>query len=1082
MLRIDTSPYISSILAPFKLGDPMRAGLIACLFVLLIAGPTVAQDFQSPEVLFKKAYDAEFSHDPSKPDLDRAVDYYGRALSRAQELLGREEGRDEAERSEIRIQYCMEWAVKSLASRARTYEKMTPPNVNGALSDYREILSNWKDRAPEKVKELVALAQSKSDRNGVDILLNSFVQKIDAWRREGRIHPSVLKQERESVLQEINDMRGMILTLDHKEDQILAIISEKLQTVCNEEGIVMLIEKLADKRYQRGVSLALQGIMDRYARAQALEADALKAELRIKYVPDNPFKARTYESEVSAVRQQARQERCNLPESIDTPRIFEALGKVIVDESLDEGARTSAISVLTAFNRLQTEAVDVLLKVLQDVNSRVRAAAAEACARVNTQRSEDKHRLADMLMQLVVYEPVNDLDLEKERMTVEQETHPELKELLSKLSEAHLGRDKDVQEMARNALETRKRELVQGIRRKMANVDLVREKAAVSLGAMGVIKAIPSLIDALDDNAAIVRAAAHRALLQVCDPLARVRDATKELPFRIPFHPMAPRSETSKQAELEQLRKERARVPAEKPEYGEAIDKKIALLTATRPFEEGQKEWQRWWESTRGVEILVTAFDTFAREWNFYLPHEVYDVAGFRIKIEAEARFSVDPANERERAEAVIKEFHEDHVQFHLIDIVDLVTRATDPRIAKDVVEWLYKFLDGKVPGRPDVKDVTRMFVGNCLSAVIVAVRDDEARERIRNVVLGNVAERPEIKTGATYVCAYYPRDLDQIELDRTAVEQALRDGNVKVRLAACFAAGMIGVARTAYELGGKIRDAEMEVRLAAARAIARIAGEEGQAERIGQNREFIEKIGERIHHETDDPGAPSNLREPSPEVRAEICFAFGTIRHRNALPFLIRARRDMDERVRHAASVANRRIGARDPQVANILWNMYAPEGQPPPKFSDREGVILSMGDVNSKEYVSQLCEKLTGSGPEPWRTWEPHQRVRRAIALALGEIAYKSPRVRDTLQRALLDPAEEVRAAAYLSLNKLVGGGLSSVREDVIFTGSRDERTQMKVEFMAKLPRDVLERYHKSIGNWLQTNARDVFKDPDQ
>jgi HEAT repeat protein len=1082
MLRIDSSPYISSILAPFKLGDRMRAGLFTCVVALLIAGRPMAQDFQSPEVLFKKAYDAEYSHDPTKPDLDRAVDYYGRALNRAQEILGREEARDEAEKSEIRIQYCIEWAVKSLASRARCYEKMTPPNVSGALGDYREILSSWRDRAPEKVHDLLALAQDKSDRNGVDILLNSFVRKIDEWRRHGRIHPGALEREKESVLADLNDMKGLIQTLDHKEDQVLSMINDKLQRVCNEEGIVMLIEKLADKRYQRGASLALQGIMERYSRAQALESAANKAEFRIKYIPDNPFKARIYESEVSSPRQQARQERFDLPESIDSPRIFEALGKVIVDESLDEGARTSAILVLTGFDRLQTEAVDVLLIVLQDVNSRVRAAAAEACARVNTQQSEDKHRLADMLMKLVVYEPVNDLDLEKERMSIEQETHPELQELLSKLAEAHMGRDKDAQEMARNALETRKRELVHGVLSKLANSDLVREKAAISLGIMGVIKAIPSLVDAMDDNAAIVRSAAHRALVQICDPLARVRDATKELPFRIPFHPMSPRSDSSKQSQLRQLEAERGKVPAEKPEYGEAIDKKIALLTASRPFEEGQKEWQQWWESTRGVEILVTAFDTFAREWNFYQPEEVYDVTGFRIKIEAEARFSVDPANERERAEAVIKEFHEDHVRFHIIDIVDLVSKATDPQIGKDVVEWLYKFLDGKVQGRPDVKDVTRIFVGNCLSAVIVAKSDDEAREKIRNVVLGNIAERPEIKTGATYVCAYYPRDLEQIELDRTAVEQALRDGNLKVRLAACYASGMIGVARTAKELGGKIRDAEKEVRLAAARAIARIAGDEGQARHLGQDKDFMQRVGERIHHETDDPNAPSTVREPDPEVRAEICFAFGTIGHRNAFEYLKRARRDMDERVRYAASVANRRIGAKDPQSANILWGFYAPEGQGPPKFSDREGAILSMGDLNSKEYVAQFCERLIGSGSEPWRSWEPHQRVRRAIALALGEVGHKSPRVRDTLQQALLDPAEEVRAASYLSLNKLVGGGLSSVREDVIFTGRGDERTQIKVEFMAKLPRDVLERYHRSIGNWLQTNARDVFKDPDQ
>ncbi|HLG43319.1 MAG TPA: HEAT repeat domain-containing protein, partial [Planctomycetota bacterium] len=838
--------------------------------------------------------------------------------------------------------------------------------------------------------------------------------------------------------------------------------------------------------YRRGAAVALRAIMERYSRVKEMEDSANKAEFRLKHVPragdapNNKIQEIT-DIEVNNVRKKAAEERRKLPESIETPRIFEALSKVIIDESLDEGPRTEAIKVLTGFDRLQTEAVDVLLQVLQDPNSRVREAAAQACAKVNTQKSDDKHRLADMLMKLVTYEPVNDTDLEAERMGVEQETHPELQPLLSKLAELMIQRKKDEQEIARRELEVKKLELIRGVQRKQANSDLVREKAAISLGLMGVIKGIPALVDSLDDNSEIVRAAALKALLQICEPLGRVRDMTKELPFKIPYDPMAPRSEESKQALIKALEEQKSKAPSDKPEYGEAIDKRIALLNGARPFTDGQKEWQQWWEATRGVDILVTAFDTFVREWSMYDPKVVYDIQGFKIKIEAEARFSVNPQNERERADAVIKEFHVDSVEFHIVDIVDLVQKAQDPQIAKDVVGWLYKFLDGKVAGRSEVKEVTQIFVGNCLARVIDASKDQEARIKVRNVVQGDVAESPEIKTGATYVCAYYPKDMAEIEAEQNAVAQALRDGNLQVRLAACYASGKIGIARTAKELANKLRDPEKIVRLSAARAIGRIAGDEGQAEKLGQDEIFMANVGERIFDETDDPSKQSAIREPDPEVREEICFAFGFIQHHNAFQFLLRARRDMDDRVRYAAAVANSKIGKKDPQSANMLWSkFYAPEGSLP-KFSDREGAILSMGDVNSKDFVGKLCERLVGSGNEPWKTWEPHQRVRRAVALALGEIGHKSPTVRAALEKALLDPAEEVRAASYGSLNKLVAGGLSEVKEDVIFTGKDDSKTQVRVEFMAKLPMDVLKRYHTAIKSWLEVKARDTFKDPD-
>jgi HEAT repeat protein len=482
------------------------------------------------------------------------------------------------------------------------------------------------------------------------------------------------------------------------------------------------------------------------------------------------------------------------------------------------------------------------------------------------------------------------------------------------------------------------------------------------------------------------------------------------------------------------------------------------------------------------VNILVTAFDNFAREWSFYLPEEVYDEQGFRIRISNEARFSVNPENELKRTEEIIREFHEDHVKFYQEDLVDLIVRPKedDPQLRQDVMGWLYKFLSGKVEGRPDVKGVTPHFVGHTLSKVIDAAGDQEMRIKIRNVLNGDLQEPGEIKRGACYVAAYYRLEMGEIELDQSAIGLALGDGNVIVRLAACYAAGRIGTAETAKQLVGKVRDQDVMVRRWAARAIGRIAAAgPGNADLIRQDSLIMEGLGERIwyEHPDDDPNKPNPNRDPVNAVREEICSAFGHIKGLEGLKYLIRARRDMDDTVRFAASRAVSQI-ATDASAVKILWELYDPPEEEDPKFSDREGAILALGDAggNARDRVPALCEKLVGSGNEPWKVWEPHQRVRRAIALALGDIGHKSPRVRDTLVKALSDPAEEVRAAAYQGLNKLVDGGLQGVTQDVPFQGG-----VARVNFMAKLPKDVRAGFVSSISSWLTGQGSSIFTDAD-
>jgi HEAT repeat protein len=1076
----------------------MRARLaaLAALSAAILL-PCGAQDFQSAENLYKKGYDWEqkFNQatraDPAKaPELlGRAIEYYGKAIERA------------ATKNDD------EYSIRASFAQARCYELMDPisedpaNNCYSAVAGKKESLGKYKEPKLGQLTWIVNRAEELLKREGVHMYLNRFARLCYDWRN-GMATPKQLEEEKTKIWQLIQGKGpkgcyGLIQGLDvseaGKEEQVIAFVADKLKEVIDEPNIALLIEKLGSKHHRAGAAVALREVMQQYNRARELDEQANQAEFDAGFIWEgrsdeklpggrsakdlvDEMRKKLTDTTVGEMRDQAKKLRYHMPEGIESPAVFAALTKVIEDVGIDETARTEALMVLTSFDMLGEGLIATLLKALDDPNARVRAAAADVAGKVNTRRSEDKHMIADKLIQLIQYQPEIDTQLIELVTNVEQETHPDLAKLRSALADPKIQNDKAAKELARKALDDKKAELMRDVAWKRANGDLVRQQCAMSLGRLGLIKSLPCLIGYLTeeqkpntqpwqvggmkDSSKTVRQASYEAVLKIIEPLKEVRTVD------LPFDPSAPRNAEMKEKELKAF-DERAKAAPD--EQKSALETAKAELEKKTPRDEDNKKWEEWWVATRAIEVLVQRWDNLMRKWNYYHPNDLYDADGFARKMEAKARFSPNPQKELERSQKVSADF-EKLKGYYREDVVDMCTKAMDPQVAKDTIGHLFNFLGGKVTGRDEEYLAVQMFVADCLAAVAFGTKDEDTKKEIREIVHGFKEKPPEIKTGCAYALAFL--DLSWIGQDETnAAERAVQDGDARVRRAVCFALGKIGNPRSAKHLPPRLMFAaekETAVQIQAARAIGRIAT---QHKSVFQEADFVKEVTVPVYDEIDDPATrDQQKKDPRPEVREEVCYAVGQGAHPNALPYLIRARRDVDERVRYACAWANAQIGKNEPKSGDLLWEIYANKET---KFSDREGAILGIGDVKDSGKVKILCEKLVGVEPEPFRNWEPHQRVRAAIAEALGLIGVRTTQVRDALMKALTDNAEEVRRGAFHALDRLCGANLSKIKRQI-----QTPNGPMETAFQGNLPMVEVQEFLKLFQAFMEGEGRELFK----
>lgn len=1027
--------------------------LLSALCAVLSAPLAAAQpDIQSPENFWKKAasYEADWKRavDPQqKADLlSKALEYYRKGRERAENWMGREEKKAAG----------LEYFIRNSEGIARCLGYQDPPGEADALEAYKKIAEKRSDvegLASEELKSRllpsVAQAEEKVKRNGVDIILEGFARKVEEWRiknPERRPEDSKAMEELKTQVWDMikgkgtEAMYGIVASLDMGPDspgrelQVHSLLAEKLAGLpkdpifCNAEGFQMLIEALAKKTHATGAATALREVTQRFDRdvkSRLQEAEWLKIRLNALPRPGNRTDWKPPLPEID--EGEAAKIRGNMPETLEQPQVLQALLAVLSNPDVEPIAKAAALSCMESFRSLSSEAVAAVHAAFSHPDARVRKAAAVVATKVNPAAAEEKHKLVDEMIRWVQYEPERDVELIAEAHAIEQDEHKDLKDLLAKLATASAGGDKDAVAAAKRDLEAKRKELLAGVAARRGNTEDVREAMATALGTLGLIKAIPALIESLDDENKLVRKASYEALRRIVEPVA------KNKPWKLEFDPDAPPTPEAKNQEIERMKRNEDRAAGE--EEKKAIQAAIREAEARPTRQEQRAAWEQWWKETRGVEVLVTRYYNFIARWTEFLPDELYDGEGFERKMISRGR---DMQEQYRNFGSVLQKEFRETTRLFLMDVTDVAARALDPEAAKHTVELLFGWMNPKPPAEdPEARQYLslQMFVAESLASIVAATKDDATKAKIREIARGHQPAAPEVKAGCCYALGFLPPD--QVGTEEVhSLTAALQDADPRVKRAAAFGIGKVGSAASFGDLANQIGTPDTGAAIQVARGIGRVGGRNPT---VGDDEERLARLGIRVSGEN-EKGEPAGM-DLRWEVREEVSYALGEIGHRNGLGHLIRARRDLNEPVRYAAGWAVRQIAKKDPaRSVSILRKLYQEampdrEKKDPGRFMDRAGALLCLGEAipflsggEQQEQVGFLLLKLVGQGEQPWRTWDENQACRRAAAEALGAAGVKSASVRDGLLQAMVyDPAAEVRQEAYDALNRLVQGILN-------------------------------------------------------
>lgn len=306
----------------------------------------------------------------------------------------------------------------------------------------------------------------------------------------------------------------------------------------------------------------------------------------------------------------------------------------------------------------------------------------------------------------------------------------------------------------------------------------------------------------------------------------------------------------------------------------------------------------------------------------------------------------------------------------------------------------------------------------------------------------------------------------------RSHLERALQSTDVRVRLGATSALGLIGDRRSRAALEACLDDSDRHVRAQAAYALSRMPDRRSSARlietlsrdgsalvrnscaialgRIGDLRGIpaleraLEDESDRVRREavvalerSADPDAARKarrlLRDPARRVRIAATVVLGLRRDRGAVPELVEFSQRADVWEKPALLVALGRIGTRECGVVlarcaddparwvrvcalHGLAEMRAPEarGVARAKLTDsawavRGAAALALGKVGTLADGSGLVQRL--ADPSAW--------VRRAAVYALGQLNAKTRA--PAIRRAFDDPDPEVQLAAIWSAGHL-------------------------------------------------------------
>ena len=810
-------------------------------------------------------------------------------------------------------------AAASLARQAMCNEKLEPENIAEAVNKWKDCAEKYGDD-----EKYGARAKEKAGLKGVDLCLQKLHAQLDAWRVTLGRSPSDLDEKKSAAIEKIKAtaadkeaVPGMVWGLGFPDEVIRDFSGGYLAEIIDEAGIAIVVEKLNDPSalMRAGASNAFQKIFKKYNDAASLDQRASNLDRDITVPldkgtgkPEPKAMVDKLKAEAEKMRKTAADIRHNIPQTIGSAsNIQTALAGIIGDEKAHVQSRREAASALNWIGQISGPLAEALVKGMDAKDRNVREACCRAAGGVNTSITADKMKLAERLMKAVTDEPAKN----------------------AVASEADWDND-----------------------------EAVRQAACEALEQIGLVKTLPSLIKALDDNDTRVRHAAFRALKEITD-----RDFVYE-----------------------------------KDDKG--VDK---TYEPDKPLADRQKakaKYEEWWNTTKGVVVLVERFWRFQSRSTDANAVKLFDREMFLKEVESRKWTSSDAKADLDRATRIVDDFQKAKDVF--------VADARD--LGGDALANLLVFIGGETEKEPAGNAATRYFVAEASAKIVETHNPAGGGEAIRTKLLEG--DTPAKKAGAALALGFLPKDKVG-DAEREALAARGLGGEPIVKEAAAKALGRVGTEANAPALtAAATAPADVEVQLAALRSLSQIHP---------KNPDTVKALGDLVADEPEVGGGASK-KSRDKYVREYATDALGAIGDPAATSALLRACRDEMKNVREAARVAVQKVFAADAAAtrtaalavmkdplkkvddrsgaALALGYMADPEGgkelvgrlrdpKPPRFLKDQDpGVRIkvceALGSMGAKGKTKTICEALLSSLGDEAET----EAVRVAAYKALNAI----------------------------------------------------------------------------------------------
>jgi HEAT repeat protein len=855
--------------------------------------------------LFTEAFRLE----TEKPvNLAKAIEKYKKAVDKA----AAEESaaaNDEAKKA-IRAT-----AASALVRSGFCSEKLEPePNVADALASFTKAASDYGN-----VEKWGPLAQEKVSLKGVDVYLRVLASALQAWRDTPARSSLDLAEKKKAAREKIapldkDAVTGLVWGLGHADEIVRDLSADILADVVDGPGIALVIQKLSEGSADAlaGSSLALQKIFRKFNEAADLDrsADDLIRDTSLPTSDKTKPSIDKLQARAADLKKKAAEIRHNIPDDPGkVPDIQAALEKIISNEEANPQARLEAAQAAGWIGRLSGPVAEAVLKATESKNRNVRQGAVRACRAVDPAAHAEKHKIAARLMEIVKLEPAKEEDASKADW---------------------------------------------------ANDDVVRQAAAEALESIALVKTLPALIEALSDNDAGVRHAAHRALRAI---------TSRDLGYEADVQPLA-KEETKAQA----------------------LQKR----------QEAAAKWDQWWKDSEGIPVLVERFWVFQSYWREFPAVKLFDPAAFLREVQSRAWASADAKADADRAQRVAETFQKIKNVF-LEEPIELGPAALDR---------LLKFIGGETErDGGKANPATRSFVAEACARIVEKHNFAEGVGKIRDLV--GSGDTPSKKAGAAIALGTLPKDKIGAS-ERAALVQGLGSGDAEVREACATALGRVGEEGNAADLTKAALDADASVQMAAERAITLLAP---------KNKETVTALSDLVAHEPDPREGVQSRKHKNSAIREYAVDALGAIADAGATEALCRASRDTSENVRQATTKAIQSVykAAGDAFTEEAL-KILRDEKRKTLDRIGAALAIGDTGDAKlAKHLVFRLVDE---NAPRFLRDPDPEVRIAvcRAMARMKAKTLLVVERLLQAMGNEQ-DEREQVRNEAYKALKALSG-----------------------------------------------------------